>query len=84
LKDLLGRFQITLLGIEAWSYSVVREETKPSESSSEVALNYRCRDAEQHQEYRIDRDHHLKDVVDDPKPAHERKPSSLSFPVLQL
>src|SRR5262249_49490266 len=53
-------------------YSVVGEEAKPTESSFEVTLNYRCGNAEQHQEYRIDRDHHLKHVVDDPKPAHER------------
>src|SRR5215471_17187278 len=72
LEHLLSRFQIALLGIEVCSYSVVGEEAKPSESSFEIALNYRCGNAEQHQEYGVDHDHHLQDVVDDPKPAHER------------
>src|SRR5262245_25649281 len=72
LEHLLSRLHIAFLGIEVWRYSVVGEEAKPREGSFEVALNDRRGNAEQHQEYGIDRDHDLKDVVDDSKPAHER------------
>src|SRR5262245_13723591 len=63
--------QVRLLGIQIRGYSVTRQQPKAFKGSHEIALDYRRGDAKQYEEYRVDRDHHLKDVVDDPKPAHE-------------
>src|SRR5215475_13749355 len=40
--------------------------------SHEVTFDDQRRDTEQNQKYGIDSDHDLKDVVDDPQPAHQR------------
>src|SRR6516165_93468 len=63
--------QVRLLGIQVRGYSVTRQQPKAFKGSHEIALDYRRRDAKQYEEYRVDRNHHLKDVVDDPEPAHE-------------
>ena len=51
---------------------MARLPTKAMQGSQEVALDNQRRYPEQDQKYRIDRDHHLKGVIDDPQPAHQR------------
>src|SRR5262245_28537175 len=71
LENLPRRLQVRLLGIQIRGYSVTRQQLKAFKGSHEIALDYRRGDAEQHEKYRVDPNHHLKDVVDDPEPAHE-------------
>src|SRR5262247_485506 len=72
LENVPRRPQVRFLGIEIGRYSMASEQVKAIEGSLEVVLNERRGYAEQHQEYGVDRDHHLKDIIDDSKPAHER------------
>src|SRR5215510_3758936 len=72
LENVPRRLQVRFLRSEIGRYSMACKQAKTIEGSPEVVLNERRGDAEQHQEYGVDRDHHLKDIVDDSKPAHER------------
>src|SRR5262249_4382770 len=71
LENFPRGLQVRLLGIQIRGYSVTRQQPKAFKGSHEIALDYRRGDAKQNEEYRVNRNHHLKDVVDDPEPAHE-------------